>query len=275
VDLQKKYNSLKQNLTKLGKVAIAFSGGVDSSLLLKVAVDTLTPANVLACYATSPSQPEFQRKTAIDFADSLNIKLIQVPTNEITNPDYVANRPDRCYVCKIHILAAIKKTAHDQGFENILCGNNADDEKDFRPGNLAVKEQSAICPLLDASLSKSDIRQLSRQLNLPTAEMPSSPCLASRVAYGIEITAGRLKQVEEAESYLRQLGFVEFRVRHHGDIARIEVLPAQTDKAFSQRQQISEKLKSIGFKYVTLDMQGHRSGSLNEALSCEDKKRFI
>jgi uncharacterized protein len=275
VDLQQKYNSLKQSLTRLGKVAIAFSGGVDSSLLLKVAVDTLTPKNVLACYATSPSQPEFQRKTAIDFADSLNVKLIQIPTNEISDPDYVANRPDRCYVCKIHILAAIKKTAYDQGFENILCGNNVDDEKDFRPGNLAVKEQSAICPLLDANMTKQDIRQLSRQLNLSTAETPSSPCLASRVAYGIEITAECLKQVEDAESYLRQLGFVEFRVRHHGDIARIEVLPAQMDKAFSQRKQISKKLKSIGFKFVTLDMRGLRSGSLNEALSSEDKKHFI
>ena len=275
MDLQKKYNSLKQSLTRLGKVAIAFSGGVDSSLLLKVAADTLTPANVLACYAVGPSQSEFERKTAIDFADSLAVKLIQVPTDEISDPDYVANRPDRCYHCKVHLLTEVKKAVHEFGVENILCGNNADDEKDFRPGGRAVKEQSTICPLLDANLSKSDIRQLSRQLNLPTAEMPSSPCLASRVAYGIEITAGRLKQVEEAESYLRQLGFVEFRVRHHGGMARIEVLPVQMDKALSSREQICEKLKSLGFKYVALDMQGFRSGSLNESLSREDKKRFI
>jgi len=275
VDLQQKYNSLKQSLTRLGKVAIAFSGGVDSSLLLKVAADTLTPQNVLACYATSPSQPQSQRKTATELAASLNVKLIQIPTNEISNPDYIANKPDRCYVCKVHILAEIKKAANNQGFKNILCGNNADDEKDFRPGNRAVKEQSVICPLADANMTKQDIRQLSRQLNLPTAETPSSPCLASRIAYSLEITPARLNQVEQAEDYLRQLGFTALRVRHHDTIARIELLPEQIPNAISQRTQITEKLKSIGFKFVTLDLQGHRSGSLNEALSNEDKKRFI
>ena len=275
MDLQKKYNLLKVNLSKLEKVAVAFSGGVDSSLLLKVAVDTLTPQNVLACYAVGPSQSEFERKTAIDFAASLAVRLIQVPTDEISDPDYIANNPDRCYHCKTHIMTEIKKAVHELGFENILCGNNADDENDFRPGNRAVKEQFAISPLLDANLSKADIRQLSRQLNLSSAEAPSSPCLASRIAYNLEITAERLKQIEQAEDYLRQLGFVEFRVRHHGDTARIEVLPTHINKVISQRNEISEKLKSIGFKYVTLDLQGHRSGSLNEALSTEDKKRFI
>ena len=266
---------LKDSLSKLEKVAVAFSGGVDSSLLLKVAVDTLSPKNVLACYATSPSQPQFQRKTAIDLANSLNVKLIEVPTSEIKNPAYIANTPNRCYVCKVHILSEIKKAAQYQGFKNILSGNNADDENDFRPGNRAVKEQSAICPLLDANMTKQDIRQLSRQLNLPTAETPSSPCLASRIAYGLEITPQRLKQVEQAEDYLRQLGFVEFRVRHHGNIARIEVAPEQINNVLSQRQQISEKIKSIGFKYITLDLQGLRSGSLNETLSGDDKTSFL
>jgi len=274
MDLQQKYNLLKDSLTKLGKVAIAFSGGVDSSLLLKVAADTLTPQNVLACYAVGPSQSEFERKTAIRFAESLAVKLIQVPTDEISNPDYTANRPDRCYHCKTHLMAEIKKTVHELGFENVLCGNNADDENDFRPGGRAVKEQSVISPLIDANLSKADIRQLSRQLNLSSAEAPSSPCLASRVAYNLEITPQRLNQIEQAEAYLRELGFAEFRVRHHGDIARIEVPFAQIEKVTSQRIQISEKLKSIGFQYVTVDLQGLRSGSLNEAVSEEDKKRF-
>ena len=275
MDLQQKYNSLKDSLTRLEKVAIAFSGGVDSSLLLKVAVDTLGPQNVLACYATSPSQPQCQRKTAIDFANSLNIKLIEVPTTEISDPAYIANTPNRCYICKVHILSEIKKAAQNQGFKNILCGNNVDDEKDFRPGNRAVKEQAAICPLLDANLTKQDIRQLSRQLNLPTAETPSSPCLASRIVYNLEITPQRLEQVEQAEDYLRQLGFTALRVRHHGDIARIEILPEQINNVLTQRQQISEKMKSIGFKFITLDLQGLRLGSLNETLSNDDKNSFL
>ncbi len=266
---------LKESLTKLEKVAIALSGGVDSSLLLKVAVDTLTPQNVLACYATSPSQPQFQRKAAIDLAASLNVKLIQIPTNEISNPDYTANKPDRCYVCKVHILAEIRKAANNQGFKNILCGNNADDEKDFRPGNRAVKEQAVFCPLADANLTKADIRQLSRQLNIPTAETPSSPCLASRIAYGLEITTIRLNQIEQAEDYLHQLGFTALRVRHHDIIARIELLPEEISKATLQSPHITKKLKSLGFKFVTIDLQGLRSGSLNEALSTEDKKHFI
>ena len=270
MNLHSKYILLQQILKGLRKVLIAYSGGVDSTFLLKVAVDTLGKENVLACIAKGPSLPRRQYEQAIQTAKKIGAKVKTIETDEMEDRKFTANEADRCFHCKSHLLSILKELAKQNGFEHIVCGNNLDDERDFRPGNRAMKKFGARSPLLEAQLKKDDIRQLSRQLNLSTADNPASPCLASRISYGLAITNKRLKQVEEAEDFLRsEFGLIEFRVRHHDTIARIEVHPSDFDKITSEpaRSKIIEKLKSLGFKYVTIDLQGFRSGSLNEMLS--------
>ena len=187
---------------------------------------------------------------------------------------FTANKADRCFRCKSHLYEILADIAREQNFNCVICGCNFDDKRDFRPGNRAAEIFGVRCPLMEAQLTKENIRQLSRQLGLPTADIPASPCLASRIAYGLEITEQRLRQVDEAEEFMRELGLVEFRVRHHDTIARIEVHPKDFDKISAEpnRRKIVEKLKALGFKYVTVDLQGFRSGSMNEILTGEEKK---
>ncbi|MBN1125219.1 MAG: ATP-dependent sacrificial sulfur transferase LarE [Sedimentisphaerales bacterium] len=273
--MQDKYNSLCQNLRSLQRVVIAYSGGVDSTFLLKAAVDTLGKENILACIAVSGSLAESQHAQALRMAEAIGIPIREVPVDELQDVAYVANKADRCFHCKSHLFSVLKRVAEQEGFEHILCGSNFDDKDDFRPGNRAATQMGIHAPLMEAELTKADIRQLSRQLGLATAEMPASPCLASRIQYGLEITEERLKQVEKAEDFLRSLGLVEFRVRHHGDIARIEVRSSDILKIANDpiRTQIVEKLKGLDFRFVSLDLQGFRSGALNEALSEEQKRQ--
>jgi len=273
VDIDNKYNSLKQILKSLGKVVIAYSGGVDSTLLLKAAVDTLGAENVLACIAVGPSLAQSQYKQAVELAKSIGAALQKIETHELSDKRYARNKADRCFHCKMHLYKQLTELAKKRNLGAVICGGNLDDEKDFRPGNRAADIFGVRAPLAEAKLSKEDIRQLSRELNLSTADMPASPCLASRIAYGLEVTAERLKQIENAEDFLRSSGFVEFRVRHHDSIARIEVHRQDLERITTEplRSQIIEKLKSLGFKYVTVDLQGFRSGSLNEALANEEK----
>jgi len=275
MNLQEKYNLLQQILRGLGKVVVAYSGGVDSTFLLKAAVDTLGPEGVLACIAAGPALPRRQYSRAIGTAEDMCVKIQTVQLNELADAAYSANKADRCFHCKSHLFRILADIAKEKGFNCIICGSNLDDRKDFRPGNRAAEVFGVRCPLMEAELTKQDIRQLSRQLNLPTAELPASPCLASRISYGLEITQKRLKQIEEAEEFLRQLGFVEFRVRHHDRIARIEVRPDQIKRVTTEpaRSKIVEKLKSLGFTFATVDLQEFRSGSLNELLSEEDKQK--
>jgi len=277
VNLQEKYSLLQQILEKLGKVLVAYSGGVDSTFLLKVATDTLGPENVLACIAAGPSLPQSQYKKAIEIAKSFGAELQTIEQSELTNASYSANKADRCFHCKSHLYTILTRLAKERNFNCVICGCNFDDKDDFRPGNRAAKIFNVHCPLMQAELTKDDIRRLSTRLNLPTAELPASPCLASRISYGLEITEQRLKQIEEAEEFLRDLGLVEFRVRHHDTIARIEVHPEDIDKVTAEptRSQITDKLKSLGFKYITLDLQGFRSGSLNEALTEKEKQKNL
>ncbi|MCK4753226.1 MAG: ATP-dependent sacrificial sulfur transferase LarE [Planctomycetes bacterium] len=272
--LEEKYNSLKQILQGLGKVVVAYSGGVDSSFLLKAAVDTLGAENVLAYIATGPSLAESQYDRAIETAKFIGIELQAVEVDELTDVKYAANKADRCFHCKSHLFAVLIDVAKEKGFDHVVCGSNFDDKDDYRPGNRAAEVFGVRSPLSEAELTKEDIRQLSRQLDLPTADIPASPCLASRVSYGLEITQQRLKQIEDAEEFLRTLGLVEFRVRHHDQVARIEVAAEDIEKVTKEplRSAIAEKLKAIGFKYVTVDLQGFRSGSLNEALTEEQKR---
>ncbi len=270
--MESKYNSLQKILKKLDKVIVAYSGGVDSTFLLKSAVETLGAENVLACIAQGPSLPESQYSKAIELAKDMGVEVRTVRPNELSDAAYSANRADRCFHCKSHLYEVLTKIAAEQNFNCVICGCNFDDKDDFRPGNKAAEVFDVRCPLMGAQLTKEDIRKLSRQVGLPTADIPASPCLASRISYGLEITEQRLKQVEQAEQFIKELGLVEFRVRHHDALARIEVRPEDMDKVMRQRGRIVERLQELGFKYVTLDLGGFRSGSLNELLT-EDEKR--
>ena len=269
-----KYNSLQQILKRLRKVVVAYSGGVDSTFLLKAAVDTLGVENVLACIGISSSLGKSQYNRAVECAADMGATLEEVEVHEVLDTKYSANKPDRCFHCKSHLYTVLQDLARKKGFDNVICGCNFNDMDDFRPGNKAASLYGVLSPLAEARMTKDDIRNMSRELNLPTADIPASPCLASRLTYGLEVTEKRLKQVEEAEDFLRELGFVEFRVRHHDKIARIEVVPEDMEKIINEPEckKIVEKLKSIGFKYITVDLQGFRSGSLNELLTKEQKQ---
>jgi uncharacterized protein len=274
MDVQKKYQRLGALLKNYGKAAVAFSGGVDSTFLLKACVETLGPENVLACIGISPSLAHHQLNQARGMAALIGVRLIEIPLDELSNPNYTANRADRCFHCKSCQFRTIQQAAAAEGFEHVLCGTNLDDKDDYRPGNQAVAALGIGTPLMDAGLTKTDIRTLSRQFGLPTAEAPASPCLASRIAYGEPITKEKLGQVEQAEALLRSLGFTEFRLRHHGAVARLEVPANQIEKAAapSLRERIAKELKQLGFHYIALDLEGFRSGSLNETLKEADRK---
>jgi uncharacterized protein len=271
VNLKDKYNSLQKILKKLDKVIVAYSGGVDSTLLLKAAAETLGAEKVLACIAEGPSLPQHQYLQAVERAKNMGVDVQTVKPNELADVAYSANRADRCFHCKLHLYGILAGIAREQNFNCVICGCNFDDKDDFRPGNRAAEVFGVRCPLMEAKLTKVDIRNLSRQLGLPTADIPASPCLASRIAYGLEITERRLRQVEEAEEVMRGLGLVEFRVRHHDTIARIEVHQEDFEMVLANRSRIVEKLQELGFTYVTIDLQGFRSGSLNELLTEEEK----
>ncbi len=273
MNTEQKYDSLKKILEPLGRILIAYSGGVDSTFLLKAAVDCLGSENVLACIGISASLGQSQLRQALEFARAIGASVRSIQLHELSDAKYAANKADRCFHCKSHLYGILRDIAKEEKIEHIICGSNFDDKDDFRPGSRATKVFGVIAPLVDAELTKDDIRNLSRKLGLATADMPASPCLASRITYGLEVTEQRLNQIEQAEDFLRSLGFVEFRVRHHGDIARIEVLPGRIERIAckSVREKIVKKLKSLGFKFVSLDMQGFRSGALNETLTEQEK----
>jgi uncharacterized protein len=275
VNLKDKYNSLQRILKKLDKVIVAYSGGVDSTLLLKAAVETLGAERVQACIAEGPSLPKGQYLQAVETAKNMGVEVETVKPNELADAAYAANKADRCFLCKSHLYKILAGFAKEQKFGCVICGCNFDDKDDFRPGNRAAEIFGVRSPLMEAGLTKADIRKLSRQLGLPTADIPASPCLASRIAYGLEITERRLRQVEEAEELIRGLGVAEFRVRHHDTIARIEVHPKDMDKIMggANRSRIVEKLRELGFKYVTVDLQGFRRGSMNETLTEKEKRK--
>jgi uncharacterized protein len=269
-----KYTQLQGILQNHKQVVVAYSGGVDSTFLLKAAVETLGSNKVLACIGVSASLARSQYEQAMDNARAMGAQVQEVTIEELDDQAYAVNKADRCFHCKSHLYTVLKKIADQAGFGVVVCGSNFDDKDDYRPGNQAAIQLNVGSPLMEAQLTKEEIRLLSRDMKLPTADIPASPCLASRMAYGLEITAERLAQVETAEDLLRSLGFVEFRVRHHNTLARIEVTEKDIPKLMEYKGRVTESVKALGFTYVTMDLQGFRSGSLNETLSLQQKLGF-
>ena len=266
-----KYQKLREIINSCSDVVVAYSGGVDSVLLLKVALDCLGRQHVLACIGDSESLPRSELQNALNIAGQMNATVKVVYPQEMANPDYQANPANRCYYCKTELYHLLNQIARELNCQTILCGTNVDDLNDFRPGLQAAKKFNVLSPLEQAGLTKDDIRALSKQLNLPTWNKPAHPCPASRIAYGLEITPARLMQVEKGEAFLRQLGLTELRVRHHDNLVRIEVPPDKIQDLTNQscRQKIINFFKELGFTYVTIDLQGFRTGSANEVLGDE------
>jgi pyridinium-3,5-biscarboxylic acid mononucleotide sulfurtransferase len=264
--LKTKRGALVQILQDCESVCIGYSGGVDSVFLAKVAVETLGAERALAVTGRSASLPDIQRRVAVECAERFGIPHLEVDTHELTDPDYVANAPSRCYHCKDELWARLGRVATERGLRTVVDGSNADDASDHRPGVRAAREHGVRSPLQEAGLSKREIRQLSRLDSLPTWDQPASPCLASRIAYGLAVTPARLGQVERAETELRERGLREFRVRHHDDAARIEVAPADLDRAVEVVAPAVPYLRALGFRRVLLDVEGYRRGALHEGL---------
>jgi len=263
-----KIKKLKQILEKLGKVVIAFSGGVDSSFLLKVAKDALPDGNVLAVTAVSETYTGSELKQAKRFAEKLGIKRKIIFTNELKNKNFIKNPIDRCYYCKRELFGKLAGIAKKKGFDYVVDASNTDDARDYRPGSKAKKEFKIRSPLAEAGFSKDDIRKYSRKLKLETADMPSMACLASRFPYGEKINKKALKRIESAEDFIKKQGVSQVRVRCHNNIARIEV-EKENIKIFVNEKicdRITKRLRQLGFKYITLDLEGYRMGSLNEVL---------
>jgi uncharacterized protein len=266
--LDSKLDHLRAIFAPMGNVIVAFSGGVDSTFVLKVAHDTIGD-RVLALTTTSPTMPEQDRFSALEMAARIGARHLLIESNELEIPGYAQNPLNRCYLCKHNLFTVCEAKAHELGIETIVDGLNLDDLHDYRPGIKAASELRVRHPLVEAAMTKADVRELSRALDLPTWDRPASPCLSSRFPYGTTITEENLRMVERGEKLLHANGFKVARVRYHGEVARLEVeadeIPRLLDPAI--RDRVDAELKRIGFRFVTVDLKGFRSGSLNEGIA--------
>jgi len=268
MDLETKQQALEALLASLGPALVAFSGGVDSTFLLWAACKVLGPDRVVALTATSPTYPAYEFAESRRLAAAIGVRQLVVESNELEIAGFADNPPRRCYHCKHELFALCVAKARELGLATVLDGANLDDLADFRPGRDAARELGIRSPLLETGLGKSEIRELSRRAALPTADKQPFACLASRFPYGTRITAERLRQVDQCETFLREHGFGTFRVRYHGDTARIEIAIAELPRLLDPqlRQALVAVCKAAGFTYVALDLEGFRSGSMNAGL---------
>jgi uncharacterized protein len=268
VEIELKERRLRDLFQEMGSALVAFSGGVDSSYVAYIATSVLG-GNALCVTGRSPSLAGCDLDDLVALAGEFGFHHQIVQTDELNNPEYQANSSRRCYFCKSELYSKLKPVADAAGLSFVVDGSTTDDLGDYRPGRAAAAEHSTRSPLIEVAMSKQEVRVLSKRAGLPTWDKPASPCLSSRIAYGTAVTIERLSDVERGEAIMRSLGFREFRVRHHDGLVRLEIAPAELDKALSREmiEELAKRFRQLGFQYVTLDLHGYRSGSMNEVLS--------